>query len=433
MKGIFYIVRTIMLVLVVYPNYQYSNVVHGESIMIGQVSRFVLYQGGTSTVVTHLYDGAIVKVVPKTIPNFGLTVITIGNPIQSILFGYNNITNYRTEKEVPYSLCGNTDLLIKRCPILGIGTHRINATITNTKFSYIINFQIVYDIMNVPVTRPVTIPVPTPTPNYSIPIQSPIAVPTPVLIPPAKRPTPIYVPTPALIQPVRIQTPIYIRAPVVIPTIKIPTPAPITPVSPIVHLTYTLIYAGNNTNVVRIVNGMVINITDYPTANFNIRADTTNPFIQSIQFLPNYRVETSKPWAYCGNVGELYNTCDEFSVAGTYTITARIYTGVYPQGNVLTDASITFTIVGKPSSSPSNTTFPILINAGGPTIIDCQNRTWMTDSYFSGGSTYSVSNIDIMNTEDDVLYGSERYGNFVYQIPIPTGSYSVILHFAEIL
>ena len=39
---------------------------------------------------------------------------------------------------------------------------------------------------------------------------------------------------------------------------------------------------------------------------------------------------------------------------------------------------------------------------------------------------------DIGGTTDDILYQSERNGEFKYEIPVPTGSYEVVLHFAEL-
>ena len=50
---------------------------------------------------------------------------------------------------------------------------------------------------------------------------------------------------------------------------------------------------------------------------------------------------------------------------------------------------------------------------------------------FSGGNTYSTTTA-IAATEDDLLYQSERYGNFSYNIPVKNGEYEVTLKFAEI-
>ena len=72
----------------------------------------------------------------------------------------------------------------------------------------------------------------------------------------------------------------------------------------------------------------------------------------------------------------------------------------------------------------------IYINAGGPSQTT-GGSTWEADQHFSGGETYLKSR-NIANTEDDVLYHTERYGNFQYSIPVTNGSYTVNLLFAEI-
>ena len=218
------------------------------------------------------------------------------------------------------------------------------------------------------------------------------------------------------------------QAPVKLPPVNVPVPTP----NRTNFMTFALIYTGNNSVAAKLVNGTVIDVSKYTNSNFNIRVDTINSSIKSVRFLQNNQVEVSKPWAYCGNAGEFYNSCSEFSKEGTFTVTARLYSDANPQTSVVSDESITFTIFGKPSSASPMDKFPILINTGGPATIDPENRTWVADSYFVGGNTYSSSQVEIINTDNDVIYQSERYGNFKYEIPIPRASYSVVLHFAEI-
>ena len=51
---------------------------------------------------------------------------------------------------------------------------------------------------------------------------------------------------------------------------------------------------------------------------------------------------------------------------------------------------------------------------------------------FTGGSTYSISNVAVANTVDDAIYQSERVGEFSYSIPVPAGNYEIVIHFAEL-
>jgi Malectin domain len=81
---------------------------------------------------------------------------------------------------------------------------------------------------------------------------------------------------------------------------------------------------------------------------------------------------------------------------------------------------------------PTVPTFePILINCGGGAYTDTQRRVWSADKYNEGGQLYATGT-DILGTEDDELYRSHRWGQLMYKIPVPLGSYEVVLHSAEI-
>jgi malectin (di-glucose binding ER protein)/Big-like domain-containing protein len=69
----------------------------------------------------------------------------------------------------------------------------------------------------------------------------------------------------------------------------------------------------------------------------------------------------------------------------------------------------------------------VRINAGGPAY-----KTFLADSYFRLGSVRSVTST-ISNTADPALYQNERYGGFVYNIPVSNGLYDVKFYFAETL
>ena len=63
---------------------------------------------------------------------------------------------------------------------------------------------------------------------------------------------------------------------------------------------------------------------------------------------------------------------------------------------------------------------------------DKANNLWSADVGATGGTTV-VNNppIAISKTTDPTLYNSERYGSFSYAFPMPNGSYTVTLKFAE--
>jgi Malectin domain len=90
-----------------------------------------------------------------------------------------------------------------------------------------------------------------------------------------------------------------------------------------------------------------------------------------------------------------------------------------------------------PVKPPTEPVFqPIRINCGGyaSNYNDSQGQVWLTDRYSVGTTNpYSVTN-NISGTNDPILYQSERWGSgsMNYSIPVPLGTYTVILHFAEI-
>jgi len=92
---------------------------------------------------------------------------------------------------------------------------------------------------------------------------------------------------------------------------------------------------------------------------------------------------------------------------------------------VTTDATVAAAFVADPVAPPpppAGPTFPLVIDAGGP-----------GDQYFSAGSIGDEGlGVDIAGTTNDVPYRTERYGSFAYNVPVPNGTYTVTLQFAEI-
>ena len=72
----------------------------------------------------------------------------------------------------------------------------------------------------------------------------------------------------------------------------------------------------------------------------------------------------------------------------------------------------------------------VRIVAQNRSYTDQQGRVWGADRYFRNGSTV-VRSDPVGNTPDPEIFGAERFGNFVYSIPVAEGSYSVTLMFAE--
>ena len=75
--------------------------------------------------------------------------------------------------------------------------------------------------------------------------------------------------------------------------------------------------------------------------------------------------------------------------------------------------------------------FVTAVNCNGPAFTASDGVEYLTDTYFTGGSTSSTPDA-IAGTVDDTLYRTERSGAFTYQVPVANGRYYVTLKLAEI-
>lgn len=96
---------------------------------------------------------------------------------------------------------------------------------------------------------------------------------------------------------------------------------------------------------------------------------------------------------------------------------------------------------GKPTPMPivpsPPDSFEMRINCGGNTYVDTDGNTWEEDSYFNLGYTKNRNRFNIIGTQDDPLYQTERSDDtgatISYEIPVPSaGEYEVTILMAEI-
>jgi hypothetical protein len=85
----------------------------------------------------------------------------------------------------------------------------------------------------------------------------------------------------------------------------------------------------------------------------------------------------------------------------------------------------------------TNNLLPLRINAGGPAYTDGSGTTWKTDQYYVLGldgvnRTESTTQL-IAGTTNPVMYQTGRWCSRGYALPIGNGSFTLRLHFAEII
>ncbi|SNC77728.1 N-acetylneuraminic acid mutarotase, partial [Hymenobacter gelipurpurascens] len=116
--------------------------------------------------------------------------------------------------------------------------------------------------------------------------------------------------------------------------------------------------------------------------------------------------------------------------AGSYPLQVTASDG---KGGQATDA---FLLTVNPAPTGGGGGVAYRLNAGSTAALSTSLGSFSADQGFSPspGNTFSVTS-PIAATTDDALYQTERYGTngaFSYALPVASGSYTVVLHFAEL-
>jgi len=179
-----------------------------------------------------------------------------------------------------------------------------------------------------------------------------------------------------------------------------------------------------------LADGDIINLNTLGD-QLSIEAVTNPRTVGSVHFKVNgnsFQTENVVPYAIKGDTNGDFKPWSP--AVGTYTIEAIPYSKSNRKGEVGASLSITIEIIDE--DTPPTSSQPIYaITAGGPSYTATDGTVYSADQYFTAGKTYTTSNA-IGGTEDDLIYQSERYGNFNYVLPIADDTYEVEIEFAEI-
>jgi hypothetical protein len=99
--------------------------------------------------------------------------------------------------------------------------------------------------------------------------------------------------------------------------------------------------------------------------------------------------------------------------------------------------SVTPTAPAPITPPPPTPSFILGINSGGGSYTDSSGRLYRSDVHFTSGNSQSLpvgfdQEVDILNSNDDPLYRSERWGSFIYNVPVTNDVYTVVIKLAEI-
>ena len=82
--------------------------------------------------------------------------------------------------------------------------------------------------------------------------------------------------------------------------------------------------------------------------------------------------------------------------------------------------------------SAPHTQLPIRLVTHSTPLTDSKGQFWSPDNYFMNGQFADQTRL-LVDTPDPDLFAGERFGHFTYAIPVDSrGTYTVILHFAEL-
>ena len=151
---------------------------------------------------------------------------------------------------------------------------------------------------------------------------------------------------------------------------------------------------------------------------------------------------TSQPGNRVFNVGiENKTVLSNFDIAAQVGANTAL---VKSFGAAVVDGTLNLRFMNGSANNPKISAIEVIghdplnirVNAGGGAYTDGQGRVWSADQNYNTGGTNSTA-AAIAGTTDDALYQSERWDDpsnpaLAYNFAVPTGSYRVKLHFAEI-
>ena len=100
-------------------------------------------------------------------------------------------------------------------------------------------------------------------------------------------------------------------------------------------------------------------------------------------------------------------------------------------GLAATTRSVPGPVLAEVAGSTSDGTIRIRLGAVSNHYVDVAGQTWFSDQYCKGGSAFSHPNHEIQGSDDPALFQQGREGRFQCRIPVPAGSYQLLLLFAD--
>lgn len=143
---------------------------------------------------------------------------------------------------------------------------------------------------------------------------------------------------------------------------------------------------------------------------------------------PDFKINISSP-EWMTSAGTILSYTNTYNLLMKYASGSKLtVTNEEPTPVTTVEAPTT----AAPATIPTLSSVVFAVNAGGSSFTASNGIIYSADKNFSSGSAYKVStSTSILNTNDDALYQSERYGNFSYSIPVSNGTYEITFKTSE--
>jgi hypothetical protein len=162
---------------------------------------------------------------------------------------------------------------------------------------------------------------------------------------------------------------------------------------------------------------------------------------------PTATLTASQTQTFTATVSNTANTAVTWALSptGVGTLSTNGNTTTYTApSNITATQTVTLTATSVADStksgsaqitlSPTTAFSPIRVNAGGASFTDsATGNIWSADTGFNAGNIFTTGSAitDTAHPSQAPLYQTHRFGNFQYQFPVPSGTYTVNLKFAE--
>jgi hypothetical protein len=152
-----------------------------------------------------------------------------------------------------------------------------------------------------------------------------------------------------------------------------------------------------------------------------------DPSRRPVEILPAASRTAKNTWMYLAVLG-----ATTVLLLGGYLVRyRRNLTSLKPDSLALTTKSSLGPTLAEAFGAVADRAIRIRWGAASRPYTDVAGQAWLPDRYCTGGSTFSHPNHEIQGTDDPALFQEGREGKFQCRIPVPPGSYELMLLFAD--